>query len=76
MTVQMNIFGQEEDTEERKRKMIEEQLKNLRRGIFARYDKLVAELAQVQEDISYMQESLKIKPPRENDKIMEFPFTS
>lgn len=52
-----------------------EQLNNLRRGLFGRFDKLVLELSTLQEDMLKIQQKLDMTSEERTDReILEFPL--
>lgn len=61
MTIQLDITEIAEE-EELRQSVVKnkEQINNLRRGLFARYDKLVNELTSLQENIKEINEHLNI----------------
>lgn len=52
-----------------------EQLTNLRRGLFGRYDKLVNELSTLQEDMLKIHQKLDMTDEKRTDReVLEFPL--
>lgn len=70
MNQQMMFFNDMETENISKRVgVLHEQLNNLRRGTFGRIDKIINELALIQENIADIQDKLGIRPS--SDKIVE-----